>query len=741
MSGNMKNETLPSPLASSSTFSDAVGESVLPSSPILPGKSHRGKPKAQPTVTPRTFTRFFTPRSSFTRAGKLGASRKILKDITASAANRHPDLRPPPLREDSISLFEDAENRLVPARKKRRIQEHPSPDVTLEPSSPMRRLSAPACGIVQDNSTEDDSGLSDEISDSASLQEKINYQSMEVQLPRPIVRSKQRGAIAGLLSRELGRNAPITYQLPLCHGRDPQYETANFYSSPTDAHNCQNLTDATQHALPFCVASCNRNSLVAIGDEEGAIRLLETAQDSRPPFHKPYLSFRPHTNAILDLAFSPDDLLLATASGDQTSLIIDMPTQTAIHTLAGHTSSLKQVVFQPGSSSVIATSSRDGSVRVWDLRCKGSDTPAHSLRVSLDGPVASNSSQSSSRRMTYSRCVETIIGAHSCRASSALSLPKASDFTATNDVPSSSEPRSRRGDVSVTALSFLAPGRENLLITTSEADATVKLWDLRTTYSHRRSTHPIPLASTRQPQHHNRYRHYGVTSMALSGDNARLYTLCRDNTIYAYSTSHLILGHAPELSSISPDNKTATRRSRFSRSTEKEGLGPIYGFRHPAFYATSFYVRLAIRPAKDGRSELLAVGSSAFGSAVVFPTDERYMQHPSIHTARQATSTVPLTPPSSASRPFLTRTSSGRHTSENIPIYYHGTALIRGHDREVTALDWAHGGELVTVSDDFQARCWREDGDKAKALRMCGEAEGRRWGCGWADVGEGWDDE
>ncbi|KAL8818691.1 MAG: hypothetical protein Q9223_002728 [Gallowayella weberi] len=735
----MDNDTLPSPLASVSTSADTVEDGDVPSSPIRPSKSDGGKPKARPTVTPRTFTRFFTPRSSFTRGGKIGASRQALKDITASAANRNPSVRGRPLGKDPISIFEDAENNSVPARKKRKTQEPLSPVVTLAGSSPLKRLSEPASKTMQDSYIEDDSELTDDhVEEENPLQAKVVHQPTEIQSPRPIVRSKQRGAVVGLLSRELGLEAPIRHRLPLCHGQDPQYETANFYSTPKDSHPCVNLNDASLHALPFCIASCNTESLVAVGDEEGGIRLLETAKAGNPGFDKPYLTLRPHVNAILDLAFSPDDLLLATASGDQTSQVIDMPTQHTIHTMTGHTGTLKQVMFQPGRSSVVATSSRDGSVRIWDLRCKGFDTPVHNLHVSLDGPGASDTSRGLPKNMIYTRCVDAIIGVHSSGGSLAPSLCRATDSNATNDLPSKSEPRSRNGDVSVTAMSFLSPGREHLLLTASEADATVKLWDLRATYSHRRSTKPIPLSSTRQPQHHTRYRHFGITSMALSGDSARLYTLCRDSTIYAYSTAHLILGHAPELSSTPP---VGFHKSRFRHTTEKEGLGPIYGFRHPQFHATSFYVRLAVRSAKDDRSELLAVGSSDM-AAVVFPTDERYMQRSPSRTRLEPTATFsPLTPPPSASRLSLPRVSSSSHINDTIPIYNHGTALVRGHKDEVTAVNWAHGGELVTVSDDFTARCWREDGATARGLRMVGEGEGRRWRCGWADEGEGLDDE
>ena len=76
------------------------------------------------------------------------------------------------------------------------------------------------------------------------------------------------------------------------------------------------------------------------------------------------------------------------------------------------------------------------------------------------------------------------------------------------------------------------------------------------------------------------------------------------------------------------------------------------------------------------------------------------------------------------------------------PIYEaHGTALVRGHTKEVTSLSFTSEGNLITISDDFRARCWREDRDNARHLRMIGEGGGRRWACGWADVPHTWDED
>lgn len=188
----------------------------------------------------------------------------------------------------------------------------------------------------------------------------------------------------------------------------------------------------------------------------------------------------------------------------------------------------------------------------------------------------------------------------------------------------------------------------------------------------------------------------------MGTDSSRLYAVCKDSTVYAYSTNHLILGQAQEFNAATPHH-WAQRGG--------ESLGPLYGFRHANFRTATFYVRAAVRKASSQHSEILAVGSSE-GCPVLFPTDER----------------------------MLRRTSTPKK-KDGIPMYDSGTPLVRGHAREVTGLAWTVEGELVTVGDDYLSRCWREDGDVAGELRVGGEGEGRRWRCGWADVGEGWDEE
>lgn len=667
------------------------GSQEYPLSSCATSTKPGSKPRKAPTITPRSFTRFFTPKSSLERGGRIGASRQALRDITASTPNRKGRRIP---TKDTIKIFDEYDSK----RRKRRITD--SLDVTSDRSSPLKRTRKQSLEISEDEGS--DTGTMESGDDPGDPMRRYGRQPKSIEVEN-IIGSKYRGAQGRYLRREIGildrASEPRCLGPSIGISKEWQQETTSFLTRPEDAHVCMNVATPSEHTIPFCTASCNTNTLIAIGDEDGGVRLLESAKDEKPEFSKAYLAFRPHSNAILDLAFSPDDLLLATASGDQTSQVIDMPTQRAIYTLAGHVSSVKQVCFQPGSSNVLASSSRDGSVQIWDLRCKGFDAPVRDIRISLESCSGETTRSSAPNKVKWARSVNTIFEAHASRQP-ASTIAAASDRPAPSfDAPSKTESPGRRGDVSITALSFLHPGREHLLLTASEANASVKLWDLRTTHNHRRSR-ASPLSSTRQPDSHNKHRHFGMTSLSLSGDGGRLYALCRDNTIYAYSTSHLILGHAPELSKL-------FLKPRRSGGPEREGLGPIYGFRHPKFHATTFYVKSALRPAKDDKSEVLAVGSSD-GCAVIFPTDERYMQ---------------------------------RSSDSPLPIYQHGSALIRGHSRELTGLTWTPKGELITVGDDFAARCWGEDSADARNLRMNGEKEGRRWGCGWAEAEKGWDDD
>ncbi|KAF9892540.1 hypothetical protein FE257_001649 [Aspergillus nanangensis] len=694
----------------------------LPSSPpsIASDVGLRRKPRKPPPVTPRSFRRFFTPRSILnggSSGGSVRSNRQALKALSSPAVNR-----------------------LGPAftRTLKAVETRPEPSDLLRTPSRKRKLSFSSVGSPLQSSPLRKVRVRASVQDDEELD--VPVRDLEVGsvkpigLPKPVSilrpsrqvspvkRSQALQSSGGLFMRSVSGGRANRVTIKSNSGAGWRDLTSTFYSEPTDSHSC--TSSAGDHlALPLCTASCNTNTLVAVGDQEGGVRLLDSAKDDKDGFSKAYLSFHPHMNAIMDMDFSSDDMLLATASGDQTALVIDMATQTPIYCLSNHVSSLKQVQFQPGANNkVLATCSRDGNVNIWDLRCKGFEKPSLQVRCSLESDCEQPAPPVTSK-MTYPQVLNTIHGAHAWMPQAQSNLSERADH------------QIGRSDITVTSLAFLPPGRENLFVTGSEANACVRLWDLRTAHNNRRGRPVLPLSTTREPESHVKYRRFGLTSMTLGGDGSRLYTLCRDGTVYAYSTSHLILGHAPELS-------LNNNRPRRSGGSDKEGLGPLYGFRHPRLQVSTFYVKAAVRKATQDKPEMLAVGSSSH-CAVLFPTDERYLE-----SAAQKPTVNPEDPlprsPFHSTRSGLRRTNSGLglagRLEDTIPIYQSGTPLVEGHKKEVSAVSWTVNGELISVSDDYSARCWRE-GSQARDLRSGGETEGRRWKCGWADTKDSYDDE
>lgn len=653
--------------------------SELPSSPpphVTTTASR--KLKKPPPITPKRFQKFFTPRTSTHRSSAaLSSSARQLQDITRAAINRRSaSHRTTPRKTVNFADIDVENNPHTPQLSSRkRKTPYLSPESSPAQSSPTKRhkyATPPPFTILEDAPEFDEPPTP--------------------VFPEPIRRLKTLGGTARKLTRSFGGILAVERGLRRDHCASWQDYTADFYTAAEDYH------ELPQDAPPLCIATCHNEPLLAVADEDGWVHILNS-EDAKPNgFKERHVSWDAHSNAIMDIQFSSDDNWIATASGDQTGQIIDVRTQKTIALLAKHKSSVKQIRFQPGDDNIIATSSRDGAVQIWDLRCKGGHTTVHPAW---------------GKDVPYANTIRTLASAH---ADNGLAHPVNPGFGGKSDTPT------RRNDVSVTALSFLPDGRQHLLLTASDASTSIKLWDIRGRYSLRGPA--VPLSTTRHPESHTRHRHFAINSLTLNTDASRIYALSKDNTIYAYSTSHLILGAAPELA---PSSQPKSQRP------QQEGLGPLYGFRHRNFHAASFYVKAALRPASPAHTELLAVGSTD-GCPVLFPTDEALLRRQSqIDSDSEASNNeLPALAPRS--------TKSTGVGLDEIPIYEQGTPLIRGHEAEVTGVGWTVGGGLVSVGDDLRVRRWREGG-KAREIRGGGETEGRRWGCGWAVTREGWDDD
>lgn len=697
-----------------------------------------GKIRKPPPITPRRFNKFFTPRlRAETAISAVRTSRKALRTISSSALNSRAANT---LADDYGSANENE----LP-RKKRKYSAISSSTTTPISKTvsflPSSQDILPSSPMPYGRNEEDVVEVEDDSDASTEIDEDAAWSHDDEDLPRGPRAISYAGRSTGrrLLANRLGGRSRVQISDT---SNLWQAETADFYSDEYDQDTY--LRYLQPPIIPFSMTPCNTNPVVAVGDEEGSIRLLDphlhasSDTGSVKGFGKTVLSLQTHNNAIMDMAFSADDNIVATASGDQTCTVVDVQKQAPLFCLRAHTASVKKIVFQPGSGDqILASAGRDGSIHLWDLRVRPVST-----RFPSPGHEASQPSIST---------LSPVLAIHDAHN------PNSKHQPASRKVKQGSI--AGRQDFSITSLTFLDSTRNNLIASASEVDTVIKVWDLRQSQvSARKKGHSqLPVTITKEPVSHARHRQFGINSIATSTDSSRIFALSRDHTVYAYSTSHLILG-------CSPDMTITTHRSRIApmRNDSGTGLEPIYGLRHPQLRVATFWPRLAIRKCNDTNSELLAVASTD-DCAIVFPTSEKYHTKSTrsiqaLHDPNAAAAVEePMTPRRSRrlARPGMIRRPTSSFTTlftekrqqedaQTLPIYYHGTPLVRGHNKEVTSVAWNSEGSLITASDDFTIRCWREDARITRQFRDLNSNRdaGALMHRGFADVGvSGWDDE
>ena len=222
----------------------------LPSSPILPHGPGQGitKPKKPPTITPRSFTRFFTPKSSAGKESRVGSSRRALRDITAAGSNRQRRCLPAQFADDQG----DKEN---VRSKRRKVWTPVTPAPTPESSSPLKRILNQSLEELnrRDDQTED----SDPVSDPETLGvDLVDSESL------PIVERSGSltylGRLGSRLRQETGAGLPrkaVSKSQRL--NPDWQYETSQFYTNVDDSYTCMHVAKPSHQTIPFCTKGCN----------------------------------------------------------------------------------------------------------------------------------------------------------------------------------------------------------------------------------------------------------------------------------------------------------------------------------------------------------------------------------------------------------------------------------------------------------------------------------------------------
>lgn len=111
-----------------------------------------------------------------------------------------------------------------------------------------------------------------------------------------------------------------------------------------------------------------------------------------------------HTEGIRNLAFSPDNKLLASASDDQTVKIWDL-NGTLLKTLIGHTNNVNDIAFSPDGQT-IASASADQTIRLWSvhnglevLTMRGHTSWVNSVNFSHNGQLIASASSDKTIRL------------------------------------------------------------------------------------------------------------------------------------------------------------------------------------------------------------------------------------------------------------------------------------------------------------------------------------------------------
>lgn len=209
--------------------------SSSPPAPPAPPATTSTRIRKPPPITPKRFTRFFTPRTSTHGSSRLSSSGRQLQDITRAAINRSNHAVPKTTPRKAVNFADDMVENMVQtpqmsSRKRKSL--YPSPATSPLQSSPSKRCkytTPPPFTILEDAPTCEEVPI----------------------FPDPIRRLKSLGGTSRKLQRSFGGALGIGRGYVTDHCTSWQDQAADFYSATDDYH------ELPRGAPPFCTAACN----------------------------------------------------------------------------------------------------------------------------------------------------------------------------------------------------------------------------------------------------------------------------------------------------------------------------------------------------------------------------------------------------------------------------------------------------------------------------------------------------
>ena len=105
----------------------------------------------------------------------------------------------------------------------------------------------------------------------------------------------------------------------------------------------------------------------------------DSEEKKNPQIIYPLTKIKVHNNAIFDIEWFDNDKMIASVTGDFSTVLLNTQTYEPEYRLKGHDGTVKWIDSHPSQTNVYVTGGRDGEILLFDIRinsqCKEKDWP------------------------------------------------------------------------------------------------------------------------------------------------------------------------------------------------------------------------------------------------------------------------------------------------------------------------------------------------------------------------------